>query len=335
MISGAKLAFAICVAALAGPISAAMAQETQPVLSGDTGIHDPTWVEVDGIQVAFGTGVERAADGGAIRVKTSPDGLVWTDAGTIGQGVPEWVEPTIGSVPPNIWAPHAFVRGERIYLYYAVSTFGVNVSALGLMTHDALDPADPTVGWVDRGVVLTSGRSDNFNAIDAARIDTPDGKAWLSFGSWWDGIKMREIDPETGKLIDGDDTLYSLASRGGGAIEAPSILEHEGKYYLFVSFDRCCNGIASTYNIRVGRADGVTGPYLDRDGVPMLTSGGTLLLGAGGDYRGPGGQEAFSTPGGDILVYHYYSLKAGGAPKLQITPIRWTEDGWPQVDPLP
>jgi arabinan endo-1,5-alpha-L-arabinosidase len=313
----------------------AMAQVTQPVLSGDVGIHDPTWVEVDGVQVAFGTGVEGAGDRGAIRVKTSPDGLVWTDAGTIGRGVPAWVEPTIGSVPPNIWAPHVFVRGERIYLYYAVSTFGVNVSALGLITNDALNPADPTAGWVDQGVVLQSNRSDNFNAIDAARIDTPDGKAWLSFGSWWDGIKMREIDPETGMLIAGNDTIYALASRGGGAIEAPSILVHEGKYYLFVSFDLCCRGVASTYNIRVGRADTVTGPYLDKDGLPMMEGGGTLVLGAANDFRGPGGQEAFTTPAGDILVFHYYSIKAGGAPRLQIAPIRWTGDGWPEVDPLP
>jgi arabinan endo-1,5-alpha-L-arabinosidase len=325
----------VCLAAFLGLIPLPSMAQDAPILSGDTGIHDPTWVEVEGAQIAFGTGVERAADGGAIRVKTSPDGLAWKDAGTIGQGVPDWVEPTIGTVPPNIWAPHAFVRGDRVYLYYAVSTFGVNVSALGLMTNDALDPAKPTEGWVDQGVVLQSNRSDTFNAIDAARIDTPDGRAWLSFGSWWDGIKMREIDPDTGKLIEGNDTLYSLASRGGGAIEAPSILEHEGKYYLFVSFDRCCIGIASSYNIRVGRADTVTGPYTDRDGVPMLASGGTLVLKAEGEFRGPGGQEAFSTPDGDILVFHYYSLKAGGAPKLQILPIRWTDDGWPEVGPLP
>ena len=44
----------------------------------------------------------------------------------------------------------------------------------------------------------------------------PTASAWLVFGSWWDGIKMREIDPETGMLIEGNDTLYSLASRKGG-----------------------------------------------------------------------------------------------------------------------
>ena len=331
----ARLAGAICVAVLLGTMPVAMAQQTQPVLSGDLGIHDPTWVEVDGVQIAFGTGVEGAGDRGAIRVKTSPDGLVWADAGTIGQGIPDWVEPAIGSVPPNIWAPHAFVRGERIYLYYAVSTFGVNVSALGLMTHDALDPADPTAGWVDQGVVLQSNRSDNFNAIDAARIDTPDGKAWLSFGSWWDGIKMREIDAETGKLIEGNDTLYSLASRGGGAIEAPSILTHDGKYYLFVSFDQCCRGLNSTYNIRVGRADAVTGPYLDREGKPLLEGGGTVLLEGSKRFKGPGGQEAYPTPAGDLLTYHAYAAKTGGMAQLMFTPIRWSADGWPELDPLP
>jgi arabinan endo-1,5-alpha-L-arabinosidase len=319
---------------LAFATQSAMAQ-TQPKLIGDTGIHDPTWTEVDGVQIAFGTGVERASDGGAIRVKTSVDGLVWADAGTIGQGVPEWVEPTIGSVPPNLWAPHVFVHDGKHYLYYAASTFGVNVSAIGLSINAALDPEKPTEGWVDQGVVLTSTRSDNFNAIDAARIDTDDGRGWLSFGSWWDGIKMREIDPETGKLIEGNGMIYSLASRGGDAIEAPSILKHGGYYYLFVSFDRCCNGLASTYKIMVGRSEEVTGPYVDRDGVPMMKGGGTLVQKAESTFRGPGGQEAFATPNGDILVYHYYDQLAGGQPKLQIAPIRWSEDGWPSLDPLP
>jgi arabinan endo-1,5-alpha-L-arabinosidase len=50
-----------------------------------------------------------------------------------------------------------------------------------------------------------------------------------------------------------------LAGRDGAAIEAPSILERDGMFYLFVSFDQCCKGVASTYNIRVGRADRIEG----------------------------------------------------------------------------
>lgn len=322
------------VTALAISVGPTLAQEP---LKGDLMIHDPTWVEVDGVQIAFGTGREQSRDRGAIRVKTSADGIVWDDKGTIGQGVPDWVEPVLGLVPPNIWAPHAFPRDGKIYLYYSVSTFGMNASAIGLMINDDLDPANPTEGWVDQGMVLQSVRSDPFNAIDPARIDTADGRAWLTYGSWWDGIKMREIDPETGMLIAGNDTLYSLASRRGrgDAIEAPSILEHEGQFYLFVSFDRCCRGLNSTYNIRVGRADAVTGPYVDRGGVPMLEGGGTLLLGDTDAYRGPGGQEAYATPEGDILVHHAYAKKSGGMAQLEIVPIRWTEDGWPEAGALP
>jgi arabinan endo-1,5-alpha-L-arabinosidase len=316
--------------------SAAMAQgPPQPRLIGETGIHDPTWTVVDGIEIAFGTGVERAADGGAIRVKTSPDGIKWADAGTIGQGVPDWVERAIGTVPPNLWAPHVFEREGTHYLYFAASRFGVNTSAIGLMTNDALDPSDPTAGWVDQGIVVTSSPADNFNAIDAARLDTTDGRAWLAWGSWWDGIKMRELDPATGKLLPDTDLVHALASRGGGAIEAPSILMHGGRYYLFVSFDLCCRGNASTYKIMVGRADVITGPYLDRDGRPMLKGGGTLVQAAAGRMRGPGGQEAFATADGDILVYHYYDLKAGGVPRLQISPIIWTDDGWPTLGVAP
>jgi len=311
------------------------ASAQQAELKGDLLIHDPTWVEVDGIEIAFGTGREQSRDRGAIRVKTSADGITWDDKGTIGQGVPEWVEPVLGLVPPNIWAPHVFKRGDRVYLYYAVSTFGLNSSAIGLMTNDALDPADPTGGWVDQGMVLKSVRSDNHNAIDAARIDTPDGRAWLSYGSYWDGIKMREIDPESGLLIEGNDTLYALASRGGAGIEAPSILEHDGRFYLFVSFDQCCRGLKSTYNIRVGRADEVTGPYLDRDGKPLLEGGGTVLLEGSEAFKGPGGQEAYATPEGDLLTYHAYAVRTGGMAQLRFSPIRWTEDGWPELDPLP
>ena len=211
------------------------------------------------------------------------------------------MRPTLGRKPPNIWAPTVSQHGGVTYLYYAASIFGLNTSAIGLMTNAHFDPARPGEGWQDHGAVLATTMKDNFNAIDPSRIDTPDGRAWLAFGSYWDGIKMRELDPVGGKLKPGADTLYSLASRGGGAIEAASILAHDGRYYLFVSFDRCCAGINSTYRIMVGRADAVTGPYTDKAGRSMINLGGD----------------------------------DAGLAKLQVAPIRWAEDGWPALDALP
>ncbi len=203
------------------------------------------------------------------------------------------------------------------------------------MTNASFDPARPGEGWRDQGLVLMSKDGDDFNAIDPFRIDLTDGRAYLAFGSFWSGIKLSELNPETGKLIRPDAPRIALASRNGGAIEAASILEHAGKFYLFVSFDQCCKGVASTYNIRVGRADRIEGPYRDKDGKAMLEGAGALLLATTGRFIGPGGQEAVKTSRGEMLAYHYYDGDAFGASKLQFSPILWTADGWPELGPLP
>ena len=310
------------------------AAEPQPQLTGDTRIHDPSVIEVDGRFAAFGTG-QQGPTHGAIRVKTSPDGLAWTDAGVIGKGPPEWAQAALGFEPLNVWAPSISRRGGTFFLYYCLSSFGDNASAIGLMTNTAFDPLKPGDGWQDRGMVVMSKHGDDFNAIDPFRIDASEGRAWLAFGSFWSGIKLSELNPETGKLISADGLPIAVASRHGGAIEASSLLEHDGKFYLFVSFDQCCKGVASTYNIRVGRADRIEGPYRDKDGKDMMDGGGALVLATTGRFIGPGGQEAVKTSKGDWLAYHYYDGEAFGASKLQFSPILWTADGWPELGPLP
>jgi arabinan endo-1,5-alpha-L-arabinosidase len=316
---------------IAGPVLAA---EVQPTLTGDTRIHDPSAIEIDGRFAAFGTGGPGLYRG-AIRVKTSPDGLAWTDAGAIGKGVPAWGAGALGYQPTNIWAPSVSARGETTFLYYALSTFGGHDSAVGLMTNPSFDPLKPGEGWRDQGLVLQSTERDDFNAIDPFRVDLSDGRAFLVFGSFWSGIKLRELDPAGGKLIREDAPTFALAGRHGGATEAPSILEREGKFFLFVSFDQCCRGVGSTYNICVGRANRIEGPYRDREGRDMLQGGGSLLQASAGRVIGPGGQEAVKTSQGEMLAYHYYDGAAGGVSKLELTPIRWTSDGWPELDAPP
>jgi arabinan endo-1,5-alpha-L-arabinosidase len=308
--------------------------DLQPMLTGDTRIHDPSIIEVDGKYAAFGTG-EQGLYRGAIRVKTSPDAMNWTDAGAIGKGVPKWAREALGYQPLNVWAPSISRRGDTFYIYYALSSFGANTSAIGLMINTSFDPTKPGEGWEDQGLTLMSSARDDFNAIDPFRIDTSDGRAFLVFGSFWSGIKLRALEPKTGKILSEDTPVIALAGRHGGAIEAPSILQHEGKFYLFVSFDQCCKGVASTYNIRVGRADRVEGPYLDKEGKDMLEGGGSLLLATKGRFIGPGGQEAVKTSKGDMLAYHYYDGEEAGVAKLQLSSIRWTSDGWVELGELP
>jgi arabinan endo-1,5-alpha-L-arabinosidase len=301
-------------------------------LTGNIAIHDPTIAVLDDGFASFATGVEGARDGGQIRTKTSPDGIDWQEAGAIPGKMPQWVIDEMGFTPKNIWAPSVTEHDGTHYMYYSVSSFGKNDSVIGLMTNDDLKAATPTEGWEDQGLVLRSHQGDDFNAIDPFRIDSGE-RAWLTYGSYWQGIRLVEIDPVSGMVLEGAEAQF-IAGRNGGAIEAPAILEHEGKFYLFVSFDACCRGIASTYRIMVGRADAIEGPYLDQDGKPMLEGGGTELVATQGRFIGPGGQEVFLRDGEPWLVFHFYNQLQGGTPNLYLAPLEWSEDGWPEIAPL-
>jgi arabinan endo-1,5-alpha-L-arabinosidase len=124
---------------LAAPLTAA---EPQPQMSGDLQIHEPSVIEIGGQFVAVGTG-QQGPTHGAIRAKTSPDGVRWTDAGLIGEGPPAWARATLGFKPSNVWAPSISRRGSTVSLYYCLSSFGHNTSAIGLMTNtfDRSSPA--------------------------------------------------------------------------------------------------------------------------------------------------------------------------------------------------
>ena len=54
---------------------------------------------------------------------------------------------------------------------------------------------------------------DDFNAIDATILVDTDGSVWLTYGSYWSGIKQQQIDPTTGGLLSSNPTQYSLAFR--------------------------------------------------------------------------------------------------------------------------
>nr|BFE50717.1 hypothetical protein GCM10017745_41440 [Saccharothrix mutabilis subsp. capreolus] len=175
--------------------------------------------------------------------------------------------------------------------------------------------------------MVESRTTDDFNAIDPDLVVDDQGRWWLSFGSFWSGIKMIALNPATG--LRADSTLRSLAGRGGGPIEAPTIVKRGNFHYLFVSFDYCCRGANSTYRVMVGRSTSVTGPYLDRAGRALTSGGGTEVLAGQGGVHGPGHQDVFGDTDHDILVYHYYA--DNGASLLGLNWLGWDAAGWPYV----
>jgi arabinan endo-1,5-alpha-L-arabinosidase len=323
---------------------AALPQEPSTLaLSGDfRGTHDPSIAKAGSTWYVFATG--KANDGGQFQIRCSSDLHAWKLCGHVFSQIPAWIQQ--GSPGTReLWAPDISYENGEYRLYYAYSLFGKNTSGIALATNKTLDSSSPDYKWVDQGLVLNSLASDDFNAIDPNFILDAHGHSWLAFGSFWDGIKMRRLDDKTGKLSTSDTRLYSLATRrrpenppppppnlppDWQAVEAPFIVHHGGYYYLFVSWDLCCRGIKSTYRTMVGRSKKVTGPYVDKDGVPMMKGGGTQLLSATTRWLGPGGESVLMQPDDqDILVFHAYDAHTG-RPALQISTLTWDDD-WPHA----
>jgi arabinan endo-1,5-alpha-L-arabinosidase len=299
-------------------------------LTGDIKIvHDPCIIRCGSRYYLFCTG-----DGIPIRV--SSDLRRWEPAGKVFADLPAWAKQKIPR-SRNPWAPAIAFWGGRYRLYYAVSTFGSNRSAIGLATNATLDPADPAYKWVDEGTVIESvPGKDDWNAIDPNVALAPDGVPWLAFGSFWSGLKLVRLNRETGKPSSTPPELISAAARpGANAIEAPCILFRKNRCYLFASYDFCCRGADSTYKIKVGRSNRIEGPYLDRNGKPMMQGGGTPVIAGSDRWRGPG-HNSVLLDGNDVwLVYHAYDAQDRGAPTLRISKLRWTRDGWPYVAGTP
>ena len=320
------ICFLLTVAALT-----AQAQSVPPVP-----VHDPVMIRQDSTYYVFATGK-------GIRVWSSRDRLHWTAGKPVFETTPAWtVQANPATRPNDLWAPDISYHNGTYYLYYSSSVFGKNSSAIGLATNTTLRPTDPNYRWVDRGLVIQSvpGR-DNWNAIDPNLLVDSTGRNWLTFGSFWGGIKLVRLnDDRNAPAIPAE--WYTLASRprtdttgdreaGNASIEAPFLFRKRGYYYLFVSFDYCCRGPKSTYKVMVGRSTNLTGPYLDRMGKPMTQGGGTLVLQGDKDWYGVGHNATYTFDGTDYLIYHGYDATDGGKSKLLIRQLNWDAQGWPAL----
>jgi arabinan endo-1,5-alpha-L-arabinosidase len=295
-------------------------------------VHDPVIIKHEDTYYLFSTGGRPGA--GIIPIRCSNDLKRWTMCGSVFEQLPEWVAKEVPKAR-GAWAPDISYFNGKFHLYYSVSSFGSRNSAIGLATAEKLGGT-----WTDQGMVLRSyEEKDDWNAIDPNLVIESKDRVWLAWGSFWGGLKMRRIDPATGKLSSRDTTMYPLASRPRtpdirGSIEAPFIVRHGGWWYLFASFDFCCRGAKSTYNIVVGRSKKVAGPYLDRSGKPMTEGGGTQVLAATtDDWRGPGHNAVLQDPTGDYLVFHAYHGQTGRS-FLHISTLVW-DGGWPRAAALP
>jgi arabinan endo-1,5-alpha-L-arabinosidase len=286
-------------------------------LTGSINTHDPSIIQQGTTWWIFETG-------NGLPVKYSSNGTAWTQGTKLFSSEKSWwrtYAPNMGS--NDVWAPDIHYFNGRYWCYYSVSEFGKNNSAIGLTSCTSISAGD----WRDDGLVISSRSGTNaYNAIDPNLTVDASGNPWLVFGSWFDGIHIVRVSTSTMKPTG---TIYSIAARSGG-IEGSSLVYNNGYYYLFVSIDKCCQGVNSTYKIAYGRSTSITGPYVDKNGGSMRNGACTVLDAGNSRWVGPGGQSVYKRSNGSwVIARHAYDAQNNGAPTLLINDLYWDSSKWP------
>lgn len=269
-------------------------------------IHDPsTIMECEGKYYTFGTG-----GGGLI----SEDGWTWNGGA---------VRPGGGA------APDAIKIGDRYLVVYGSTGGGLgggHDGKINTMWNKTLDPNSPDFKYSEPIVVASSANMEDNDAIDPGLLlDPNDGRLWCSYGTYFGFIRLVELDPKTGKRVEGNKAIDIAID-----CEATELEYRDGWYYLLGTHGTCCDGANSTYNIVVGRSRKVTGPYLDNMGRDMLKGGGKMVVAAGGRVIGPGHfGRVILEEGVEKMSFHYEAdLDQSGRSVLAIRPLLWKNE-WP------
>ncbi|KAL2756446.1 glycoside hydrolase family 43 protein [Sodiomyces alcalophilus JCM 7366] len=216
----------------------------------------------------------------------------------------------------DLWAPDVIQIGNTYYLYYSVSTFGSQTSAIGVAQSSTLDAGS----WTDLGSTgISSNASMPYNAIDPNLINI-DGQYYMTFGSYWAGIHQVVMRNPPTRTATGS-VPYQIATHPGTKdVEGGTIFKHKGFYYLFYSKGFCCRydqnrpPPGGEYKVLVCRSTSPTGNFVDREGTPCTRGGGTVVLESHGFVYGPGGQGVYLDPQlGPVLYYHYLDTRIGYA----------------------
>ena len=325
---------------------------TRPEAWGAVNAHDPSIVKGDdGRWYVFSTDASAGdVHRCGVQVRVSDDLINWEYLGTAFEDYENTCAEEISAAGlkseahQGLWAPEAVKVGEQWRLYYSASTFGSTRSVIGMAVSDSI-----TGPWTDKGIVIRSDANavSKPNAIDPCLFTDPSGKQYMTWGSFFGGIWLTELDGE-GFAV--GEPVRIAGFRGCRAEGSYLVwLPQTAYYYLFVSY----GSLSEDYNIRVGRSRTVEGPYLDANGrnladlvrenedrIGVKLMGGYQLLhdpGAGFSkgIKAPG-HCSVAVDGERLWLCHHTRTKtlADWWFAMQIRPMVLSRDGWPLVMPM-
>lgn len=176
-----KIIFVIILVAFSKNIFA----QQQPAINDSLiSVHDPVIIRQDGTYYIFATG-------NGISVYTSANMKNLKREKSVFSKPPQWALDAVPGLRGHVWAPDISFHNGLYYLYYSMSAFGKNTSAIGVATNKTLNQGSADFKWIDHGRIVQSvpGR-DMWNAIDPNLVLDDNKTPWLVFGSFWNGMKL-------------------------------------------------------------------------------------------------------------------------------------------------
>ena len=241
----------------------------------------------------------------------------WTAEGSIFPHAPAWAE-------GRFWAPEMVVDHGRILAYYVARERG---GPLCIAVATAVQPEGP---YTDHGPILCQ----QDGSIDPSCARNKHGEPFLIWKEDGNSQHMPTTiwaQPLTSDLlhVTGEKTQLLAndpASWEGGVVEAPYIMQHADRFYLFYAGNACC-GVDCNYAVGVARADHLLGPWTRDPANPIIRPNDL--------WRCPGHGTAVETPAGkDLFIYHAYPVVGNvylGRESI-LDSITWTADGWPVIN---
>ena len=277
------------------------------------------------------------------RVLRSEDACNWIVYSNSILPRPTW-ELEVYEKPVNaqIWAPDVVKVGDQWIYYYSLSAWGA-CCGVGYAIADEI-----TGPYTDMGKLFDYKEIGIQNAIDPQVYIDDDGSVYMAVGSF-QGLYLLELTEDGMGLMNGveyqNKNKVLIAGKVGGwdgsTYEGSYIVQKDGYYYYFGSAGTCCEGRNSTYRVVVGRAETITGPYVDKKGRQLTMSGGGTTFGeicvmttvSNENVAAPGHNSILIDDAGDYWIYyHAYSSKDNfGTRHLFMDKLAWDDEGFPYV----
>ena len=223
----------------------------------------------------------------------------------------------------GIWAPDINYINGKYVMYYSMSVWGGEwTCGIGVAVADK--PEGP---FKDHGKIFRSNEIGVKNSIDQFYIEHQ-GKKYLFWGSFR-GIYAIEL-AEDGLSLKSGAEKKRIA---GTAFEGTYIHKKGKYYYLFASVGTCCEGVKSTYKLVVGRSKSLFGPYIDKEGKPMMENGYTIVISSNDRFVGNGHNSEIlqDKKGNDWVLYHGVDTQKPKGRVLLLDQLQWDKSGWPFV----